>query len=260
MNVIRSWKHGTIIYNVHDSWVGRSLNLYGEYSEGEVALFTKLVRANDVVIDVGAHVGVFTMVFARLTAPGGAVLAFEPQRHLYHLLCANVAVNNFRHVYCLNKAAGAATGSIKVPQFDYTNPVNMGLMELDKQWPANIRSEQADVARIDDMGVPSCRLIKVDVEGMEHQVLSGATSLIQKHRPFLYVEDNQPERREKLRELIRGLEYQAWMHRPKVFSPNNYMGNPTNVFGESISENLFCCPHGTPPPISPDDFQMTEIS
>ena len=68
MNVIRSWKHGTIVYNVHDSWVGRSLNLYGEYSEGEVALFTKLVRPNDVVIDAGAHVGVFTTVFARHAA------------------------------------------------------------------------------------------------------------------------------------------------------------------------------------------------
>ena len=68
MNVIRSWEHGTIIYNVHDSWVGRSLNLYGEYSEGEVALFTKLVRPHDVVIDAGAHVGVFTTVFARHAA------------------------------------------------------------------------------------------------------------------------------------------------------------------------------------------------
>ena len=80
-------RHGKLMYLLNDAYIGRSLDVYGEYSEGEIDLFRQLLRPGDVAIDVGANIGALTVPMARLVQPGGAVVAFEPQRRdLRHLV------------------------------------------------------------------------------------------------------------------------------------------------------------------------------
>src|SRR3954467_11045049 len=93
-NRLKSCRHGKMLYNVNDMYVGRSLDLYGEFSQGEVELFAKIVRSGDVVLDVGANIGAHTLFFAQSTAPLGGVIAFEPQRLVFQTLCANMAINS----------------------------------------------------------------------------------------------------------------------------------------------------------------------
>src|SRR4029079_8558912 len=79
-NRLRVCKYGLVLYNVNDHYVGRSFELYGEFSEGEVELFKQVIRPGDAVLDIAANIGAHTLVFARLAGEQGSVWAFEPQR------------------------------------------------------------------------------------------------------------------------------------------------------------------------------------
>ena len=58
----------------------RSLDVYGEFSEGETEIFRQIVRPGDIVLEVGANIGVHTVFLAKAVSPGGGVIALEPQR------------------------------------------------------------------------------------------------------------------------------------------------------------------------------------
>ena len=86
-------KYGRMLYNPNDKYIGRSLNLYGEFSEGEIALFRQLIKPGFVVLDIGANIGCHTVFMAQAMENSGRVIAIEPQRLTHQLLCANVALN-----------------------------------------------------------------------------------------------------------------------------------------------------------------------
>src|SRR5262249_54417426 len=155
----------------------------------EVMFLQQLTRPGMTVLEVGANIGVFTVPLARFVHPG-RVIAFEPQRIMYQILCGNLALNAIDNVVAHNSAAGRSTGSITVPSVDYTKLGNFGAVSL-------TGSRQGDIVplvTIDSLVLPSCHLIKIDVQGMELDVLEGATSTLQQFRPLLYVENDQPEK------------------------------------------------------------------
>ena len=86
-------RHGTMLFNAGDIYIGASLAAYGEFSEGEVALFRQLLRPGMTALDVGANIGAFTLPMARLVGATGRVIAWEPQRIVVQTLCANLALN-----------------------------------------------------------------------------------------------------------------------------------------------------------------------
>jgi hypothetical protein len=91
INRVKQCRHGMMLYNVHDLYVGRSLDQYGEFSQGEIDLFGQILKPGQVVLDVGANIGAHTLWFAQTVGPSGTVLAFEPQRIVFQALCANLA-------------------------------------------------------------------------------------------------------------------------------------------------------------------------
>src|SRR6476620_7891408 len=105
-NRLKDCRYGRMLYNINDTFVGRLLDRYGEYSEGEIDLFKQIVRPGDVVIEVGANIGAHTVWFARNTWPGGAVIAFEPQRLVFQTLCANLALNDIVNALVYQQACG----------------------------------------------------------------------------------------------------------------------------------------------------------
>lgn len=236
-NRLKACRHGQMLYNVNDEYVGRSFDLYGEFSEGEIDLFREIVRPTDIVLDVGANIGAHT-VFLAQTAYAGTVLAFEPQRLLYQTLCANVALNSITNVFCIDAAVGEQRGAAIVPDLDPRKPFNFGGVPLEG-W-TNGRS--VEVIPLDEIPLASCRLLKADVEGMEAAVLRGARQLIARHRPILYVESDRLDREPALLALFRELGYDAYWHSPPLFNPFNFARNPENVFGETVSHNVLCLP------------------
>jgi hypothetical protein len=95
---------------------------------------------------------------------------------------------------------------------------------------------------IDELQLTRCDLIKADVEGMEEEVLRGATRTIERFRPVLYLESDREDKRSTLFELIRTLGYRLYWHTPSLFSPDNFRGLNDNLFGELRSFNVLCIP------------------
>jgi FkbM family methyltransferase len=254
-NQTKDCRHGRFTYLLNDAYIGRSLDVYGEYSEGEIDLFRQLLRPGDVAIDVGANIGALTVAMARLVQPGGAIVAFEPQRTIYDILCNNLRLNGLAHVTAFRRAAGAEAGTIHVPPLDYGRRDNFGGVAL-----GGAQGEQVQLVTIDGLGLPRLRLLKVDVEGMEYDVITGARETIARFGPALYVENDRAEHSQRLISLLFDLGYRLWWHITPLFNPKNFFGHPQDIFGDVVSFNMIGFPRANPPAIalpeilSPDDF------
>jgi FkbM family methyltransferase len=239
---LKHCKHGPMMFFAGDTHIGRSLDLYGELSEPEIELFRGYLRPGMVAVDVGANIGTHTVCFAQSVGPSGRVLAFEPQSVLHQLLVGNVTLNGCANVIAENKALGASAGSVVVPFLDYAREGNFGALELG----AWAQGETIPVATLDSYALPICHLIKIDVEGMERDVLEGAHTTIARHRPLLYVENNKPERSRDLIAWLLTNHYRPYWHLPPLFNPKNFFGETKNVFGITISANMLCVPKSRP--------------
>lgn len=237
-NVLTEARYGTMLYNKHDAFVGRSFELYGEFSEGEVEVFRQLVRPGMVVLDIGANIGAHTVFFARAVGASGVVHAFEPQRIVNQALAANVALNSLTNVHCHQAILGARQGTLLVPPIDYRQANNFGGLELGG-WQSG---EPVQLLRLDDLGIERCDFIKLDVEGMELDVIRGARALLRRCGPVLYVENDRPDRQAELIGEIAARDYLMYWHASPLFNPSNVKGNPDNVFGDVVSLNMLCVP------------------
>jgi FkbM family methyltransferase len=190
------------------------------------------------VVDAGANIGTHTLYFANAVTSSGHVVAVEPQQVLYNVLCGNIALNGHRHVTTLNAALGSRPGSITAPHVDYQNSGNFGGVEFGAQHSG----EEIEVRTLDSLSLRSCDLIKIDVEGMEKEVLEGAVQTLEKHRPFLYVENDRPQKSHELIAWLLAKNYRLYWHLPMLFNPQNYFGRSENVFGQILSVNMLCVP------------------
>ena len=126
MVAMKACRHGALMYPANDSFVGRALDLYGEWCESEIELFATLLAPGDVVVDVGANIGTHTVFFAKHVGPEGRVVALEPQRFVHGLLVANVAASGLANVECLLAAASAEEGTVAIPVVDPRAACNFG--------------------------------------------------------------------------------------------------------------------------------------
>jgi FkbM family methyltransferase len=253
---VKDCRHGRFSYLLNDTYIGRSLDTYGEYSEGEIDLFRQLLRPGDVAIDAGANVGALTVPMARCVGHQGAILAFEPQRVVFDFLANNLRLNGLTNVVPHRRALGAQSGTVRVPRLDYAEVDNFGGVALGE--PGD--GEDVELVTIDSLALPRLRLLKVDVEGMECQVVTGARATIERFQPALYIENDRAEHSRQLISLLFDLGYRLWWHITPLFNRDNYFGHPKDIFGDVVSFNMIGFPRATPPAItlpeilSPDDF------
>lgn len=95
---------------------------------------------------------------------------------------------------------------------------------------------------LDGFGLSHCHLIKIDVEGMELQVLLGAQETLRRHRPILFVENNGPNGSPQVIDLLRALGYTLRWHFSPFFQRDNFAGNSENVFGPMVDANMLALP------------------
>jgi FkbM family methyltransferase len=234
----RLTRHGPMLYFTGDAYIGASLREYGEFSELEFDMLRQLLRPGDIVVEAGANIGALTIPIAHAVGPTGAVYAIEAQRRVFQVLCANVALSGLPHVRTLHAAVTATGSSLQVPELDYAAPNNFGGISL----VTGGAGETVQPLAIDSLELAACRLIKVDVEGMEHDVLESARATIARCRPLLYVENDRRDKSPALLELIHSFGYRMWWHAPPLYNPANFAANPVNLMPGIVSLNLICVP------------------
>jgi FkbM family methyltransferase len=235
-------RHGWMLANPNDFYLGRALIEYGECSELESAVLRQLLVQPGIVVEVGANIGVHTIVLAREAQARRQVLvAFEPQPVIFQNLCANLAANGLRNVLAWPYACGATAGTLHFAQPDYDAPGNFGGISMQTEAAAD--TLPVPCVRLDDvLRSHTVGLLKLDVEGFELNALLGAEETIARSRPVIYVENDRLDRSQALIEWLWSKEYRMWWHLPPLFNSGNFFGRTENIYGRVVSCNMLALP------------------
>jgi len=155
------------------------LSVNGVYEEKEARLFEQSIRPGDVVVDVGGHIGYYTLLAARAVGATGHVYTFEPERGNYALLATNVAANGYTaRVTTVNKAVMAENGELRI----FVSPDNAGDHHVyavgDDDRPSYAIEGVALDAYFADRPDRTVNVVKMDVQGAEPSALRGMRGLL----------------------------------------------------------------------------------
>jgi FkbM family methyltransferase len=208
--VLVATEHGPMLVNRFDAQpfgeegqrcgVGHQLLEFGSFDPFEIEAGIKVLDAKRkyygdavIAVDVGANLGTHTITWAKHMHEWGVVFAFEPQEYVFYALCGNIILNNCFNVRAEHCAIGQTTDVIEVPDLDYTHPSNFGGLSL--KGDINEIGQDEDLGRyavrqttLDAGSFTRCDFVKIDVEGMELEVLEGAKATIERCRPALFIE------------------------------------------------------------------------
>jgi FkbM family methyltransferase len=213
--VLVSTDHGTMIVNRFDynltapnqgCGVGFMLLSQSSYEMHEASMAKTLLDARRrhfgdgvIALDVGANIGVFTVEWAKHMTGWGHVVSIEAQERLFHALAGNIAINNCFNAQAIFAAARSETGQMLMPVLNYLSPASFGSLELRRReqtepigQPVDYTDERMRAVRtvsIDSLGLQRLDMLKVDVEGMEAEVLEGAVQTIANQLPIMIVEN-----------------------------------------------------------------------
>lgn len=200
----------------NDFFARSALQMYGEMSVDETDLLCELIAKDAMVLDVGANIGIHTLALAE-KASEGEVWAFEPLRFLHQILCANVVMNGFTNVRVFQCALGREPAVLPMAEISFDNPDCYGGFELRKYLDTSEKSREGIlVSTLDSLGLKDIDLIKIDVDGMDEDVLRGGFKTIFECRPYLYVEVDDKDRRQGLIGFMRTLGYELFEHFPPL--------------------------------------------
>lgn len=169
-----------------DSGVELSIYETGTYEKGVLNFINSQLQNGDCFIDVGANIGLITIFASTKVGEAGKVLAFEANPKTFEILEDNLTLNSIKNVERYSFALGSETNQ----SFIYDNwQVNRGGASLVVR-DEKSNSYPVDIKKLDDVLTTSHfpKIIKIDVEGFELEVLKGAKNTILKFKPILIVE------------------------------------------------------------------------
>lgn len=180
-----------LFYSWKDDLITDNLRCYSAHARNELAMIKSFVRDGDNILDIGAHIGTFSIPFAMFNNQLGHIFSFEANSQNYKLLCKNISANDFTHVITpIN-----AVVSEKKSAFTMMTPPNANSGMYYFIPDTNNLATDLNTLNIDKWHEDTCpdlkiHLIKIDVEGAEVSVLRSCQTLIEKYRPLLYIEVN----------------------------------------------------------------------
>ncbi|NJK47790.1 FkbM family methyltransferase [Candidatus Gracilibacteria bacterium] len=187
----------------------------GTYEMSVQETLSQYLKPGDIFYDIGANVGFFTILAAKLVGSSGKVYAFEPEAVNVATLQHNIQINRFTHVSAIAKAVSRTTGQAELLLAAYSGGHTLATVgsRADARDIINI-----DVVSIDDLlkqkEIDPPTLVKIDVEGAEIDVLYGMTQTIQEYQPIILyeVDDRNKEimlsKREEIASFLREYGYE----------------------------------------------------
>lgn len=161
------------------------LSINENYDVTETEIVKREIKRGDVVLDIGANVGFYTLIFARLVGPKGKVFAFEPDPESFYLLKKNVEINGYTNVILIQKAVSNSNGKLRL----YLSELNKGDHRIWDSWEKR-NSIEIESIRLDDYFKnysEKISFIKIDTQGAEGLVFQGMSDLLKQSNNVIII-------------------------------------------------------------------------
>jgi FkbM family methyltransferase len=242
-----TFRHGRVVFPLADTFLHDALVLCGDYSLGEQIVYGRIVRPGATVLDIGANIGLMSLLFARLTGSGGRTLAFEPSGFAFGLLRENLRMNGVGNVRASRAIVSDLVGesSFVDPDIEDIDRLDFGQFSVghDGRRPPG-RMIPTPRLTIDSLDLERCHLIKVDVEGHESAVIRGAMATIRRHRPCLSIEAWDARSDLGWIDAVTPLGYRVFLMPARVITWPNFKQHDSGALSTAITVQAICLPVG----------------
>lgn len=187
VKIVNAFKPDSVVVGPHkmfidkeDRVISAELILSGKWEEYESNLFEKSIQPGDTVLDIGAHIGYYTLIAARKVGPKGKVYAFEPLTKNFNLLKKNVEANGYTNVELINAAVSNKVGIAKLFLSNEDNYGDQRIYDSEESRKTlRINTTTLDKYFSNRKGV---NVVKMDIQGSEMLALKGAIQLFKRSR------------------------------------------------------------------------------
>jgi FkbM family methyltransferase len=160
-----------IVHTTYDQFISRQIAEKGEWEPFETEVVAHFLRPGDVLVDIGANIGWYTLIAANIVGSRGRVYAFEPAKENYDIAARNLALNGFRNVTLERLAISNSTGAVRL----FLSPENLGdhrLYESTEIRACEIVATTTIEKYFADKPAP-IRVVKIDTQGSEGLIFEG---------------------------------------------------------------------------------------
>ncbi|MBI5316145.1 MAG: FkbM family methyltransferase [Nitrospirae bacterium] len=184
------------VHKENDVFISEKIRRSGMWEPFETILILSLLSPGDQFIDIGANIGWYTILAALRVGERGHVFAFEPDKANFEILCANVRGQQLNCVSPENRALGRNIGRGMIIR----SAINQGdhrIREFASFGAGKNSVEEVGIVPLDDylaqaniFNIARLRVVKLDVQGFEHEVLAGGRQLFSNlpHRTLCFIE------------------------------------------------------------------------
>jgi FkbM family methyltransferase len=200
---------GYVLSGLNDV-VGQPVFFFGDLDSKITWVLGRILRPGDTALDIGANLGVYTLIMARAVGASGSIHAFEPNPQVCATLLETLARNRVAQVKAHEVALADRAGvvSLAVPPGNKGSGSLIHHRSLSGAEKYNVRTAKLDDI-VSEHGIRSLAAMKIDVEGSEPAVIAGGVRTIETFRPIIVMEVNDPAQRDSALGLLRSLDYEV---------------------------------------------------
>jgi FkbM family methyltransferase len=227
-----------IILILHiDDWIQQNIYFKNTYEEHEISFVEHSLKKGDVFIDVGANIGIFSLVASLQVGEEGKVYSFEPIKKNYDSLTNHIQINNIKNAILEKIAVSDNQGILNLYLNENDKNSGMATAYSDNFTLAEtVPSTSLDLYFADKNDRP-IKLIKIDIEGGEYPALLGMQQLLRKDKPDLLIEINPdtPHGQKKIEDFLFELDYKKYF-----IDHNGLLLNEKSIYDKSTNY-IFSC-------------------
>ena len=247
------FRYGKIL-SFPDDLIGQSIEFYGEWAQKEIDFLSYFISHGQCVVDIGSFIGTHTLAFSNMVGDKGKVISYEANPACYNLLDKNINLNECKNVQSFNVGLSDTKKMIRI-NIPKKIKGNFGSLSL-KNREAKKNGTQIALNTLDSFNLKDCRLLKIDVEGMEWNVLKGASRTINKTKPYIYFECNNATDAWPAIEYLKNINYKTYAYSFTAFNKDNYRKKEINNFLQNSEIGIL----GVPAKLLKNDFLDIKIN
>lgn len=167
------------------------LSILNIYEPATVKYFRERIKPGGVILDIGAHIGYYTLMAAKYIGNKGKVYAFEPNKDNFALLTKNARINGYKNAILINKAVTKSTKKARL----FLSRASTGMHSLIDIDDDNRNSTIVDTVSLDDFfgkNPPRVSVIKMDIEGGEYRAVEGMDRLLRRNKHVILFTEFSP--------------------------------------------------------------------